>query len=187
MALVVGTNCGFLSSAPTSDPESGDGYIPGYATASKHTSPAGTNSISSMGVYVGVADAGNMELGIYSHDAANNRPNALLASSGDISRGTNVGWKTGSVSYNLAASTTYWLATQHDNGTGSVRIDMGNVAGTATHTIGASSALPDPYGSSAFYANFVTSIYAIYAAAGGTLPIPQVFYRPFAGPLGGCL
>ena len=86
MSLVVGTNCGFVTTEPTADPV-GSSYITvdTYAQGGKFTSPSGNNKITKMGWWCDNAtEEANFQLGIYDHDSDNDRPGNLLASSGDI-------------------------------------------------------------------------------------------------------
>lgn len=117
MALVEGTNCGFVASAPTGDPaETITDPIDTVAIGCKFVSPAGTNSLSRIYWYAyDATEEANFQVAIYSHDAGNDRPGTRLATSGDVAKGTTSGWKYGDVSYSLNASTTYWLCMQLDN------------------------------------------------------------------------
>lgn len=167
MAVVEGTSAGFVTSAPSSDPAGSNGTTDATCWACKFTSPAGTNAISLMGWYCDNATEDvNYQLGIYSHDATNNRPNALLASSGDIAKGTSAGWKTGDVTYDLAESTVYWLTEQLDDPATTTYMNYTTDAGYKSD-IKSGTALPATWGSSGNTFGRIAAIYALYAAAGG--------------------
>jgi hypothetical protein len=168
MAISEGTNAGFVTSAPSSDPSGSTGpALDALAWASRFTSPSGSNAISSIGWYCDTAsEESNYQVGIYSHDAVNCRPNALLASSGDIAKGTGAGWKTGSVEYNIDASTVYWITAQLDNTATTTNMNYHNNASYKTDYVFASS-LPSSWGSSSGTYARIVAIYALYAAAGG--------------------
>lgn len=52
MALVKGTNCGFLTESPSGDPDAGaSGTQDGYTAVQNVTSPAGNNKIIELGWY----------------------------------------------------------------------------------------------------------------------------------------
>jgi parallel beta-helix repeat protein len=75
------------------------------------TGPSVSGSLSSIAVYLSAVDATNpgIKVGLYSHDAGNNRPNALLAGL-DVSTNATVGWNILPLSTTISASTTYWIA-----------------------------------------------------------------------------
>ena len=55
MALVIGTNCGFVTEAPVADPEGSDVRIDILSRAQKHVAPAGATKITEIGWYCGRA------------------------------------------------------------------------------------------------------------------------------------
>ncbi len=71
MALVLGTNCGFVTVAPTSDPTGTINDVQNtFAYASKFTSPATAIKVTEIGWYCDNAtQEANFEVGIYDHDS----------------------------------------------------------------------------------------------------------------------
>ena len=172
MALVDGVSCGFVTTAPVDDPSpGGTSTFDGYSGATKFTSPADMDSIISMGAWIvdGGTATGNVQFGIYSHDAANDRPGTLLGSSGDISKDTTDNrWLSATFTVSgLSGNTIYWLAMQADTVTGSV------LAGSETNTYKSDyrgpgeTELPGTWGVSDGTAGRMRGIYAVYTAAAG--------------------
>jgi hypothetical protein len=169
MALVEGTNCGFVLAAPSADPAGGElGTQDGYAAACKFVAPVGASAITEIGWYCHDADdAANFEVGLYAHDAGNNRPGNLLASSGNVAKGTTAGWKAGTVTVAVVAGTTYWIATQCDETASGCNMDYTtNVAYTRDYK-SAATTLPSPWGESDGSATRLLSYYAVYTTAAG--------------------
>ena len=81
------------------------------------TGPADSGNISSVAVHLTSVDAvnGGVKVGVYSHDAANNRPGTLLASTSTGSAGA-VGWNTIPLTAAVLANTTYWVAVNIEGG-----------------------------------------------------------------------
>jgi hypothetical protein len=165
MAIVLGTDAGFVSDQP-GDPSgyNSDGRIDNNALAFKDTSPAGTYNVTTIGCYIyNACSDTNMQVGLYSHDGTNNRPNARLATSGDFQKGTDAGHKTASVSFSLDESTSYWIAAQSDRPE-AVYIVFSD--GNNTHYKESQTELPESWGEDGNF-NRLYSLYAIYAPAGG--------------------
>ena len=81
MALVEGTNCGFVAAAPVADP--GETAFPsntGFACTSRFTPPAGNNIVTELGWWQhGDAHvAANFNMGIYA-DGGSGDPGSLIA------------------------------------------------------------------------------------------------------------
>lgn len=171
-ALAIGTNAGFVSSAPSADPSGGGGAvtIDGYDIATKDTSPAGNNQITSIGWWVdAVATDGNYEVGIYSHDATNDKPNLILAVARTNAVGSSGGvWKNGTVSYTLTASTAYWVAVQTDAVTGNTQTDRSATAVGRQSYYSGSSTLPDSWQATSTESTRIYAIYAVYSAVTST-------------------
>lgn len=174
MALVLGTNCGFVSTRPTVDPgeSSNDFVMDDSCVGGKFTSPSGSNTLSEVGWWCRTAsEAANFQVGIYSHDAGNDCPGSRLAVSSDTAKGTGNGWKYASLSYALSASTTYWLCVQLDNTSTTTYIEYIFNASYRGDTISGYSALPDPW-VFAFNANtYLMGIYGVYAATSSGTPV----------------
>lgn len=86
------------------------------------TGPTVSGTLSSIAVHLSLIDATNpgVKVGLYSHDAVNDRPDALIAST-DVSTNGIVGWNTLPLSASIASSTTYWLSVNVEGST--TRID----------------------------------------------------------------
>jgi len=118
MALVLGTNCGFVTTAPTADPDTGyyTFTLDNQTNASKYTSPATAQSVTEIGWWCDNAtQAADFEVGIYSHDSNNNTANLLIGKSSPTAKGTDAGWKKATVAIPITENTIYWIATQCDN------------------------------------------------------------------------
>ena len=159
MALVLGTNCGFVTVAPTTDPSDGAKIMDAVTWGIRDTTPAILTKITEVGWYCDNATAtnANFEVGLYSHDAVNNCPGALLFSDIVNEKGTTAGWKTVTVDWDIVPETIYWIAVQLDNTSSQTNT---NYTGGAQGSLGPSgAALQNPWGSTdsreefcAFYA-----------------------------------
>ena len=114
MGLVVGTNCGFVTEAPTSDPDGSIFYVNWRCSALKDTSPATALKITEIGWYASTATADtNFEVGIY--DDNDGAPGDLIHVERTNAKGAGTGWKSVTVDWNISSNTIYWLAYQVDN------------------------------------------------------------------------
>ena len=164
MALVLGTNCGFVTTAPTSDPDSGTRHtIDRRSTAIKDTSPVGATKIIEIGWWCRNETAeGNFEVGIYDHDSGNDKPdNLLTGESRTNAKGTTIGWKvvTG-LNITISPETTYWIAVQLDAISGDTDTDLGVASSGREYTDDFNSTLADPWGVAG---NLLTRTIAFYA------------------------
>lgn len=171
MALSEGTNCGFVTDAPTSDPGETNLGADNVERAAKFTAPAGATAITEIGWWCdNSTEAANFQVGIYDHDATNNKPNNLLASSGDVAKGTTSGWKKATVNQAITAGTVYWLAFQlDDTATGTSGNYSALTGGRRTGKVGATS-LTNPWGDweSGYSAdNSTIAVYAKYITSSG--------------------
>lgn len=169
MALADGTNCGFVTAAPVADPEGAGGNIQDTRCyALKVTAPAGATAITEIGWWCDNAtEAADFDVGIYSHNVGGNIPDALLASSGDVAKGTDAGWKSGSVAVAVTAGTVYWLAVVVDNTTTTT---SGNYGGSGKLDYFSSTATPlqATWPGSDATQDDLYGIYAIYTTATGS-------------------
>jgi len=168
MALVVGTNCGFVPVAPTEDPLGVASWLyDNYAIAAKHVAPAGATGVTEVGWWADTATgAANYQVGIYSHDSVNNRPKNLLASTADIAKGTTAGWKTGTISCAITAGDTYWIAMVCDN---TATATFGNDASDGTQKadyLVQNTPFVDPWTADGTDTR-ILSVYAVYTTAAG--------------------
>lgn len=177
MAIVLGTNAGFVSSAPVDDPGGTAIAVDNFVWANKVTSPGSGNNVTSMGFWCNnVSEASNFQLGIYSHDGVNNRPNAQLSASGDTAKGTTAGWKTAAVSWECLDGT-YWVAAQLDDTATATDSDYVYDAGEKLDYRSAQTSLPSPWGSSSGTVGRLYATYALYEAAAGGLSIPVAMHH----------
>jgi hypothetical protein len=170
MALSVGTNCGFVSTAPTADPTGGiTGAVDAAAFFAKFTSPSDAVKITSIGWWCDTAtEESNFEVGLYAADGAvvPGEAGTRLQINATNAKGTGSGWKrvTG-IDWTISGSTIYWLAFQLDNTATPTIGDFETIAGTAVDELG-TTALSDPAGGGAISNNGRTvALYAVYGTA----------------------
>ncbi len=115
MALVLGTNCGFVTSRPFSDPVADETTVDGRAQTIKDTSTSSSIRITEIGWWCDTATGhANYEVGIYSDDATG-EPNLILFSDTTNAKGLTAGWKRAmGLDWVLNANTIYWIAIQLD-------------------------------------------------------------------------
>lgn len=187
MAISVGTNCGFVSSAPSGDPggTTNSGLMNNACLCVRDTSPAGTKIITEIGWWQVVTNNSQCDfnVGVYSNGSA--KPSALITaqSSGLYVPANTAGWaKYTGLSISISASTAYWIAI----GCADVATDLRGTRGTASgfncayNTI-TGPTLSDPWSSTGegFLSNYMWAIYAKYedAASGLSIPVAQSIYR----------
>lgn len=167
MALVKGTNCGFVTAAPSGDPGETASVIDNAAQALKDTSPAGAVKVTEIGWYCeNATEESNFEAGIYDHNIGDDNPEALVGKSATTAKGTGLGWKrvTG-LDITITAETIYWLAVQLDNTATDTNIDGANDAGEKIDVKGAQTTLTDPWAVSAASYGQLIAVYAVYEVA----------------------
>lgn len=187
MALVWGNNCGFVAVAPVDDPGGTAYTADGRAWAQKADAPAGAVRVTEIGWWCdNEGGAGNYEVGIYDHDAVNDRPLNLLAGAARINALSGApGWQVASgLNIIIEEGVTYWIGWQIDDtdpGTNFVYSGIGYRSGYKS----AQTTLPDPFGSFTAVNNTNTeAIYAVYETAGGVSPTAALG-GPLVGPMGG--
>ena len=166
-ALVLGTNCGFVTTAPTDDPGGvANNVFDGYYTACKHTSPANVIKIIEIGWWCDTAtEASNFEVGVYDDNQGTTGPGSLLSGvSRTNAKGTDAGWKvrTG-LNITITAETVYWLAVQLDNTATTTYADSAYVAGSQGYRETAST-LPSSETSNQNTGSTGWAIYAVWEA-----------------------
>ena len=168
MALVKGTNCGFVTVAPTADPAGSLLTVDSYASAFRDTSPSDASSISEIGWWCDEqSNASNGEVGLYNHDAGNNRPGDLLFSTTFVKAENFQGWLTTTVDWAIDPDTIYWIAVQVDDTVTATRSNYAVDAGEHwQYKSGAT--LPDPFGVPAEGDQTLLSAYYAVYSAGGT-------------------
>jgi len=163
MAVVKGTNSGFVTAAPLADPSGTVNIADTIALGQKDTTPAGTKwRVTEIGWWCDNAtQEASFDVGIYSHDAGNNRPNKLIGSSKNNAKGTTAGWKkVGGLNIILNASTIYWIAYQLDDTATTTNTDQTPAVGEKWDNKYPVTELPDAWGASY---NTGANLFAVYA------------------------
>lgn len=159
MAVVLGTSSGFVSVAPTADPNGSNTTIDGSSVVTKHTSPQGAVKITSIGWYRGSGtNAANFEVALYA-DSAGAAGARLFVDNTNTS--TAAGWITTAVDWAISENTAYWLGLQMDAHTGSSTVDTETTGGAGSDVLTSQTTLNDPYGGGAV--GQAAGMYAIYA------------------------
>ena len=112
MALVLGTNCGFVTVAPSADPGGSAFSSMNTAFVTRDTSPATAAKITEIGWWCNNAtDEANFEVGLYAADGAvvPNEAGTRLFVDTTNAKGTDAGWKRVSVNWVIDSSTDYWI------------------------------------------------------------------------------
>jgi len=170
MTVTKGTNCGFVSVAPTSDPGGATAALDNTSRAQIDTAPAGATKITEIGWYAGTAsEESNFEVGLYSHDTTNNCALDRLYVDNSNAKGTTEGWKTVAVDWAITAGTTYWIAVQLDDTATTTGYDYTTGTGTQSGVCtGGSASLIDPWVNGGTGVR-LTAFYAVWeAGAAGT-------------------
>ena len=173
MALVLGTNCGFVTVAPDGDPDAFSSLQDEKSNITKDTSPSGSNIITEIGWYdnSGGTEEANFEVGLYADNAGTAA--ALLEVSRTNAKGTSAGWhRVTGLNWALSASTDYWICVQLDGTATTTNTDQATSGGAGSDTDTAST-IDDPWGAGAGLANRMYAYYAKVEAgapAGGTDP-----------------
>jgi hypothetical protein len=112
MAVVLGTNAGFVTEAPATDPTGLNNDIDQSARATKHTCPADVTTISEIGFWVdNTHTAHSYDVGLYSHDSGSDTADALLFSSTGHTTTGSAEWNTVSgLDWEVTPGTVYWIA-----------------------------------------------------------------------------
>lgn len=184
MALVLGTNCGFVLTAPTTDPGANNYTIDGAAIGFKVTTPSNISKITQIGWWLDNTSTAtatvNFEVGLYSDSSGS--PNSLLQVSrtNSVNLGTRGVWKTANVDWSVSPNTTYWIFVQVDAATNTAAINFAEFLGGPS-VVAAATTLVDPMsGQSVIGNNSYTSIYALYEAQSGPVNIKTIGGLPIA-------
>ena len=166
MALVLGTNCGFVTTAPTSDPAGNNRTLDTYSTAFKVTSPATAIIITELGFYCGNATGeANFDIGIYTHNSETDEPKDILYVSRNNAKGTTEGWKViTNLNISITENTIYWLAVQVDNTATSTTLDYTYSAGKKMVQCNNSTSLLNPWGTTWYTTAEIEAIYAVWSS-----------------------
>ena len=158
MTLVVGTNCGFVESRPTGDPDLTSTYLPNNAIAMQDISDSGAFKVTELGFYVSYAYNIPYDIGIYTDSGG--EPDALVDS---IYGTANNGWNYKSVDISINGSTTYWLAIAF--GDFDVLLRYTSSGGNNRIDEGTGNNLPEPFVVDSSD-NELYAIYAVWEAEG---------------------
>ena len=167
MALSLGTNCGFVETAPVDDPAENVATIDAYVSALRHTTPATATKIVEIGWWCdSQGDEGqNWECGIYDDDS--DTPKNLLAGA-DLTNvlSAGAGWKKCvGLNITVSAETVYWIGFQLDNSTLAATYDYSSATGVGKYLFGTPfTALQDPW-SNGSSSTRINSLYAVWEAA----------------------
>jgi len=169
MALVLGTNCGFVTTAPTTDPQETGALFDDKSLAVKDVAPVGAIKITEIGFYsAAVSEEANVEVGIYDHDPTLDEPENRLGVA-SFAKGTTVGWKSAAVDVNITAGVTYWLAAQCDDTATTSKLDMKTSGGLRLVYKTGQTSLLNPWGIS--FSKVDDYLYAIYAVVEVEAPV----------------
>jgi len=175
MAVVIGTNCGFVTVAPVADPEGDNSVVDAISYAFKVVVPEGITTITEIGWWCDTAtEASNFEVGLYENYAVTGLPTNRLYVSNTNAKGTDAGWKSVEVNWEVTPETIYWLAVQLDNTSTQTNININTVGDSTTSYKTSSTTLTNPWVSSGVL-GVNTAIYAIggvgttYSELSGTI------------------
>lgn len=168
MALTLGTNVGFVATAPTGDPAGTDTTIDGSSVVVKDTSPAGAIRITEIGWYRGSGtNTANFEVALYSEAAGVADVRIFVDATNSSAVGP--GWITTTVDWPISGSTAYWLGVQMDAHTGSSTIDTAASGGSGIDVRTSQTTLNNPYGGGAVSdADGMYAVYAVYQTSPST-------------------
>lgn len=165
MALSVGTNCGFVTSAPSADPDADTNTgIDTFWYMEQFTAPA-AGTVTEIGWWCKEAtEAANFTVAI-SEDVGD-LPEHILSGSAATAKGTTAGWKKVSgFTQAIVSGTKYWLGVCLLDTATPTSITCNSTGGVSLYNNGV--VIPDPYVSGGGGLNYLLSIYALYTASGG--------------------
>lgn len=159
MALEIGTNCGFVAVAPTTDPGGANLAVDGFARALMQVAPVGNYKVTKLGWYQnGSAGDPGEDWGVGIYDDDGGKPGNLLTSVTGIVAGS-AQWNTGVLDYILTSGETYWLAAVCEASSPATNIAYLSSGGTASGDF--ASYLPDPW-EEVSATSYILAIYALY-------------------------
>lgn len=166
MAVVKGTNAGFVVSAPVTDPAGSNTLMDTHADAVKDTSPVGATGITEIGWWCdGATEEANFEIGLYDHDAGNDKPGNQLYSDTVNAKGTGAGWKTVAVNWAISAETIYWIAVQLDNTSTTTNTNRNSTGADRRSIVTSASDLEDPWPAGSTDTTWYEAFYAVWSSA----------------------
>jgi len=167
MALVKGTNCGFVTEAPEGDPGETAARLDGEALAGRHTAPVGAAQVTEIGWYCcNATEEANFEVGIYDHNVGDDNPEVIVGWDKTNAKGTDAGWKrcTG-LNISITPETVYWIAVQLDETATQTDSDLAGDAGEKRDRKWSQTELTDPWGVTGQTTTHLVAIYAVYEGA----------------------
>lgn len=160
MTITLGTNAGFVTTAPTGDPGGTSSQtLDGYSNAIKHTTPSGTTTVTEIGWWASVTPSSeDVEVAIYT-DVAGEPVNFVGSKVTGLSTGGTGGvWvRYTGLNISLDASTVYWIGIQVDGGT--AQTDHKHSGGQFRQK--ARIQLVDPFGTATVSNDDVPTVYAL--------------------------
>lgn len=171
MTVVLGTSGGFVTVAPTADPDGGGSpsAIDGGSRVTRDTSPSTAGKIIEVGWWCDTAsEEANFEVGLYAADGATlpGEAGTLIHHSTTNAKGTDAGWKRVTVDWAISASTTYWIGLQVDSTATNTLINFESSGGAGFDIRSSVSTLPNPYGGGTLTdSDGVIALYALWEEA----------------------
>jgi len=182
MAVILGTNAGFVTVAPVADPNGADGTCDNYSTAQKDTSPATALKITEVGWWCDAAtEESNFEVGLYSHNAGSNKPATRLYVDDTNAKGTGTGWLRVTVDWTIDPDTIYWIAVQLDNTATASKINQEGAPSIQASVNSGDTALPVTWGAGSTQITYLKSIYALWDVGGEGILVPHYYQKLLAG------
>lgn len=192
MSLVLGTNCGFVTSAPTADPNATQGGDVGnHCLAIRDsTLPSGDWIITEIGWWQSRDDNSDAayNCAIYTDTGSPTKPYTLIATqnSGNSTGASSPGWKkyTG-LSISITGGVAYWIAAGVQTAANQCRVEYTYQTGrgyrAGDELLVSGPTIVDPWNSSGEWVadDYLFGIYAVYeeASSGLSIPIAMASYR----------
>ncbi len=167
MALVKGTNCGFVTEAPVADPEGTGIIVIDYrARIIPSTSPANAGKITEVGWWhddVTTSEEANFEVGLYADDGGGGKAGTLLEVSRTNAKGTTAGWKSAIVDWDIEPETVYYIGVQVDDTATDTYTNYQNLGAPYSLVVHIIDTLPNPWTSTSI--EHYAAIYAVWEEA----------------------
>ena len=184
MAVVLGTNSGFVSVAPAADPGGSGRGIDNYSSVTCDTSPADATKITEIGWWCDAAtEAANFEVGLYDSDGIVVPGEAATRLFVDAvnAKGLDAGWKRVAVDWAITGSHKYWIGMSCENTATASYTNYNSSGGAGYDQRSGVSTLNNPFGGGALSdVDGLLTIYALYTTGGVQSIVPLL-----GGTLGG--
>lgn len=181
MALVIGTNCGFVTTAPTADPSASNTSFDTRANALKDTSPNNAVKITEIGWWCDNAtEESNFEVGLYDNNSG--RAGNRLYVEATNAKGTDSGWKTVTVNWNISESTIYWIGVQLDDTSTTTNTNGSGTGGPDLDVLLSATTLTDPFNGTSLDTDGITGVYAVIE--GTKIPLDTRFIQKNIASMG---